>query len=142
MSTYRPDVDRYFAGPFPAVCLAGSLSLFLGAALSDWAYAASYEIQWSNFASWLIVGALALSSIALVFALRDAASVRRRRPRSVAYAIVLVVMWFLGLQNAFVHARDAWATMPSGLWLSVVVAVLAAIATWMAFRSAGPGGAP
>ncbi len=40
-----------------AVLLAATLPLFLGGLLSDIAYALSYEIQWSNFAAWLIAGA-------------------------------------------------------------------------------------
>jgi uncharacterized membrane protein len=35
--------------------------------------------------------------------------------------------------NALMHARDAWASMPIGLVLSVIVAVLACVATWLGF---------
>ena len=44
--------------PLHAALLAGTVPLFLGALLSDIAYARTYEIQWANFASWLIVGGL------------------------------------------------------------------------------------
>ena len=43
--------------PVHAVLASSALPLFLGALLSDWAYSSSYEIQWTNFASWLIAGA-------------------------------------------------------------------------------------
>ena len=43
--------------------------------------------------------------------------------------------WLVGLFNAFVHARDAWASMPNGLILSVVGAVLALVALWLGFRT-------
>jgi uncharacterized membrane protein len=33
------------------------------------------------------------------------------------------------------HARDAWASMPAGLWMSVIAALLACVATWLGFRS-------
>lgn len=52
--------------PLHAVLLAGTIPLFLGALLCDLAYAASYEIQWSNFASWLIVGGLVFGGLALL----------------------------------------------------------------------------
>src|SRR5690606_14347063 len=42
--------------PIHAVFLAGIIPLFAGALLSDIAYYRTYEIQWQNFASWLIAG--------------------------------------------------------------------------------------
>ena len=44
--------------PFHAVMLAATVPLFLGALLSDWAYWRTYHIQWANFSSWLLAGAL------------------------------------------------------------------------------------
>ena len=54
----EPQRALHWVHPVHAVLLAGTVPLFLGAMLSDIAYSASYEIQWSNFASWLIVGGL------------------------------------------------------------------------------------
>src|SRR5690606_28204911 len=55
--------------PLHAVLLSGAFTLFLSALMSDIAYAKTFHIQWSNFASWLIVGGLLFASLALVFAL-------------------------------------------------------------------------
>ena len=44
--------------PLHAILLAFPLPLFLGALLSDLAYSSTYEVQWTNFASWLIAGAM------------------------------------------------------------------------------------
>ena len=121
--------------PLHAVPLAGSLSLFLGAALSDIAYARSYEVQWSNFASWLIVGGLVLAGVALLFALIDLFRADRRAGGAVRYLLVLLAAWLVGLFNALMHARDAWASMPAGLVLSVIVVVLACVATWLGFAA-------
>ena len=41
-------------GPLHGTLLAGTVPLFLGALLSDIAYGQTYQIQWANFASWLI----------------------------------------------------------------------------------------
>jgi uncharacterized membrane protein len=126
--------------PLHAVLLAGTVPLFLGAALSDAAYASSYEIQWSNFASWLIVGGLALAGIALIFAVVDLCRANRRARGIALYAMVLLITWIVGLFNALMHARDAWASMPIGLVLSVIVVVLTCVATWLGFgnsRNAG-----
>jgi len=52
---------------------------------------------------------------------------------------LLLVTWIVGFINALTHARDAWAMMPTGFVLSIVVTVLACAATWIGFslRSAG-----
>lgn len=62
-------VDRTRPGGahfFHAAVLAGMLALFLCALLADYGYWASYQIQWSNFASWLLVGAMVLASLAVI----------------------------------------------------------------------------
>ncbi len=121
--------------PLHAVLLAGTVPLFLGAALGDAAYASNYEIQWSNFASWLIVGGLVVAGIALIFAVVDLCRASRRARGIAPYAMVLLVTWVVALLNALMHARDAWASMPIGLVLSVIVVVLACAATWLGFGS-------
>ena len=127
--------------PFHAVMLAGTVPLFLGALLSDYAYWSSYQIEWSNFASWLIVGALVFGAVALVCAVVDLFRADRRGERSLVYTGVLLATWVLGVFNALQHARDAWAIMPAALVLSVIVAVLACVATWLGFSSLYAGGA-
>jgi len=42
-----------------------------------------------------------------------------------------LLAWVLGLVNAFEHAKDAWAVMPAGLILSVIVSVLSLVAAWI-----------
>lgn len=112
------------------VVAASALPLFLGALLSDWAYARSYQVQWTNFASWLIAGGLILAGIALLWAavavLRSSAT---RHRRGFIYLWLLLATVVLGFINALVHAKDGWAAMPSGLILSGVVLLLAAIAS-------------
>jgi|SRR5690554_2550873 uncharacterized membrane protein len=119
--------------PLHALLLAGIIPLFLGAALSDAAYASTYEIQWNNFASWLIVGGLIFSGIALVFAIVDLCRAHRRARGIGLYVVILLLTWVLGFFNALMHARDAWASMPTGLVLSIIVAVLACVAAWFGF---------
>ena len=89
----------------------------------------AYELQWSNFASWLVAGGMVFLGIALVFAIVDLV----RGGRSLLYFVLLLAGFVLGFINALVHARDAYAVMPTGLVLSLVVLVLVAAATWMAF---------
>lgn len=126
--------------PVHAVLLAGTIPLFLGAMLSDIAYASSYEIQWNNFASWLIAGGLVFAGFALLCAVIDLFRAPRRAAGIVPYTILLLVTWVLGFLNALMHARDAWASMPSGLVMSIIVVVLAFITTWFGFCTPHLGG--
>ena len=118
--------------PLHAILLSFPLPLFLGALLSDLAYSASFHVQWINFSSWLIAGGLLIGAFALIWALVE--MVRGGTPRAaraVAYFVTLLVMWMLGFINALVHAKDAWATMPASLYLSIIVTFLALAATWI-----------
>ena len=56
--------------PFHAAMLAGALPLFLGTLLGDYAYSTSYQIEWSNFASWLVIGAMVLAGVETIAFLR------------------------------------------------------------------------
>ena len=112
---------RYTPGPLHATLLAGSVPLFLGALLSDIAYAQTYQIQWANFASWLIAGALVFSGFALLFALVNLVRAQHKAGQPLAYFLLLLATWVIGLINAFQHAKDAYAMMPAGLVLSVAL---------------------
>lgn len=118
--------------PLHAILLGFAPPLFLGALLSDLAYWRTFHIQWANFASWLIAGALLFGGFALLWALVDLVRGGRagRRPATIRF-LVLLVMWGLGLVNALVHAKDAFATMPEALYLSAVVTLLAFVASWL-----------
>lgn len=125
--------------PLHAVLLAGTIPLFLAAMLSDIAYSSSYQVQWSNFASWLIAGGLLFGGLALLWSVVDLFMHRAGRP--LIYALLLLALWVIGFINALIHAKDAWAAMPAGLILSVIVVALACAATWIGFSSLRAGGA-
>ena len=114
-ATLERDLPRA-VHPFHAVLLAGTVPLFLAALLSDIAYSRSFQVQWLNFSHW-------------------------RGGSALVHAGLVLVAWVLGFINALVHARDAWATMPTGLVLSAVVAVLFVVATWITFSGLRMGGA-
>ena len=126
--------------PLHAALLAGTTPLFLGAMLSDLAYWTSYHVQWINFSSWLIAGGLVIGGLALVGAIIGRFRADGAR-RPLAYLLLLLASWLLGLGNAFVHALDAWASMPAGLILSVMVVVLACAAAWIGLAGLAAGGA-
>lgn len=119
-------------GRFHAFLVAAMVPLFLGAFLSDYAYWSSHQIEWSNFASWLTIGGLVFNAAALVCAAVDVGRAGGTGA-SLIYTFVLLATWILGFTNAIVHARDAWAVMPTGLVLSLIVAVLASVSALIGF---------
>ena len=134
--------DGVILSPLHAVLLAGIVPLFLGVLLCDWAYGSTYEIQWKNFASWLLVGALVYGGVALLWSLIDLVRADRRGGRPLLYFLLLLAAWVLGFINALVHAKDAWASMPAALILSVIVALLAVAATVLGFAPRRAGDRP
>ena len=136
--------DRTFQEPLHpvhAVLQAGAMPLFIGALLSDWAYSSTYEVQWTNFASWLIVGGLVFSGFALLWALVELIRRDRKKGWQGLYFLLLLATFILGFVNALVHGKDAWAKMPAALILSGIVAGLAIAATWAGFSTLRSGGA-
>ncbi len=120
--------------PAHAMLLAFSLPSFLAALVSDLAYWNTFQIQWSNFSSWLIAGGLLGSGFAMLWALVDLVRFRRsgsRRP--LIYFLALLAMFVVGFINELVHAKDAWAVMPEGLYLSIVTVLLAFVVSWIGF---------
>jgi hypothetical protein len=137
MSATAGPTPRRAIHPFHAAMLAGAAPLFLGALLGDDADGTSHQVEWSNFASWLLVGGMVLASAALLCALADFFR-GYRRP---AYLLVQAATWVVGFFDALHHGRDAWAIMPAALWYSLGASVLAMVATWIGFSSLRAGGA-
>jgi uncharacterized membrane protein len=128
--------------PLHAILLSGTVPLFLGVFLCDLTYSNTQEIQWKNFASWLLVGGLVFGGIALLWAAIDLSRARPRTTRGAILVALLLVLWLLGFVDALVHAADAWASMPNALVLSTIVAALALIATGLGFAGLNRGVTP
>ncbi len=143
MANAPQQAARRTINPVHAILLASSLPLFLGALLSDWAYSSTQQIQWVNFASWLIAGALVFAGAALLWAVIDFFRADVGRDRSATLSIfALLTTFVLGFINTLVHAKDGWATMPAGLILSVLTFFLALFATWLGFSTLREGAKP
>lgn len=126
--------------PIHAVFLSSTIPLFLGSVLADLAYSSSYQIQWSDFASWLTAGGLVFGAFALVWSIVNLIRANRRTTHSFLYPFFLLATWVVGFLNSLTHAKDAWAVMPMGLVLSVIVFLLACISAWIGFAKFGVGG--
>jgi uncharacterized membrane protein len=125
--------------PLHAFLLAGAVTLFVSALLSDIAYFNTAEIQWKNFTSWLQAGGLVFTGLAILWAVADLFRTVASKARALIYAVLLIATFVLGFIDELVHAKDAWATMPEGLVLSAIVAVLAVAATLLGFSSLRAG---
>ena len=117
--------------PVHTILLVSVLPLFLGALLSDLAYGSSYQVQWKNFASWLIAGGLVFAGLALLWAIVDALRADIRGGSRWLYPLLLLATFVVGFVNALVHAKDAWSSMPAGTILSIIMLILALVATWI-----------
>lgn len=131
---------RGYPHPLHAILLGGALTLFVGALLSDLAYSSSAEIQWKNFSSWLLVGALVLAGFALLWAAIGLIRARDRGGAGLFYPLALLAAWIAGFINALIHAKDAWASMPDAVVLSVITVILIALAAWLGFSVRGSRG--
>jgi uncharacterized membrane protein len=138
-----PDLDRTlyqpFLHPLRALLLGAADAFLVSGFLSDWAYFSTYEIQWKNFADWLIVGGLVFAAFALLWALIDLFRSSLDRGRRIVAFVLLLAAFVLGIVDELVHAKDAWASMPDALIISAVVAVLAVAATALDFSTAAGG---
>jgi uncharacterized membrane protein len=113
--------------PVPIVC-------FVGALLTDIAYAMTAQMMWANFSAWLLTIGVIMGVLAALAGLFDFLSGRLIRSRAPAWPYVignlaaLVISFF----NALVHTRDAWTSVvPTGLILSAIVVVILAITGWL-----------
>ena len=102
---------------------------FVAALIFDIIYSETSVILWDKGAAWLVVFGLLFAVVPRLVNLTQVwITSRRTATRSDkvdfwlnALAIVIAIV------NAFVHSRDAFAVVPTGLWLSVCTVVLLAI---------------
>lgn len=111
-----------------------AFALFAGTLLSDWAYWRSGEIQWINFASWLLFGGAVLAGLSLLTALVPLAAKKCRHQFNLLHALLLIALVALATLNSFVHARDAWASMPNALTISAVTVLLSLVCVVIGFN--------
>jgi uncharacterized membrane protein len=112
--------------PLAAIC-------FVAAVLTDWAYAATAAISYSNWSAWLLLFGLIAAGITgagLLLSLLGSWIDRRVD----LFAILLYAAGFVvEVINFMIHNRDGWTTVvPTGFILSIVGAGLIVTASWLA----------
>ena len=104
--------------------------MFVAALVFDAVYANTAEILWTKAAAWLICMGLVFAIIPrLINLVHVWVTGPRPRPFAVPLAFWLNALAIVAaIFNAFVHSRDAYGSMPDGLWLSIATVVLMVIA--------------
>ena len=113
--------------PIPIVC-------FIGALVTDIIYAASGEIMWADFSTWLLIVGLIGGVLAGIAGVADLLSNRhiRARPPAWPHGIGNIVVLVLSFFNLLVHTRDAWTSVvPTGLILSIIVVLILPVTGWL-----------
>lgn len=113
--------------PFPIAC-------FVGAWLTDIAYAHTLNLMWANFSAWLLTVGLVIAVLAVIAGAIDYFSSARIRSYTAAKVHVVgnIVALILTIINAFVHSRDGYTSVvPTGLTLSTIVVAILLVTAWM-----------
>jgi uncharacterized membrane protein len=112
--------------PIPIVC-------FVGALATDVAYAASAEMMWADFSSWLLAVGFIGGVLAAIAGLIDFLSNRLIREQAPAWPHLIgnFVVLVLAFVNNLIHTRDAWTSvMPAGLILSILTVLVLPVTAW------------
>jgi uncharacterized membrane protein len=107
----------------PGLVAAGA-TLLIATFVSDYLYWDTLLFQYHNFSGWLLAGGLVLSLLAAIAFVIDLVLGRIGRIAWLRFA-GLAAAALLGTLNAFVHSRDAYASVvPEGITLSAIVTVI------------------
>jgi uncharacterized membrane protein len=116
---------------------------FVGALIFDIIYSETAVMLWDKGAAWLIVFGLLFAVVPRLVNLTQVWVTSRHiatRTDRVDFWLNLVAI-VVAIVNAFVHSRDAYAVVPTGMWLSVCTVIFLSIGNILiAMERAGRGG--
>ena len=131
---------KIFGVPLHAMLVPFPIACFTGALLADIAYCNSGgQVQWANFAQWLLAFGELFGVIAALFGMVDLfRTPRGARPTAARFHFAgSATMLTLGLFNNFVHSRDGWTgVVPTGLTLSVLTVIAVIFTAFLGHRLA------
>jgi uncharacterized membrane protein len=102
---------------------------FVAALIFDIIYSETAVMLWDKGAAWLIVFGLLFAVLPRLVNLAQVWIISRRiatRADKLDFWLNLFAI-VVAIVNAFVHSRDAYAVVPTGLWLSACTVVLLSI---------------
>ena len=114
---------------------------FVAAMIFDILYSETAVMLWDKGAAWLIVFGLLFAVVPRLVNLTQVWVTSRRTATRTdkldfwlnLFAIVVAIV------NAFVHSRDAYAVVPTGMWLSVCTVILLSIGNIIVAMERNPG---
>jgi uncharacterized membrane protein len=102
---------------------------FVAALIFDIIYSETAVMLWDKAAAWLIVFGLLFAVVPRLVNLTQVWITSRRtatRTDKLDFWLNLLAI-VVAIVNAFVHSRDAFAVVPTGLWLSACTVILLSI---------------
>ena len=116
--------------PIPIVC-------FVGALVTDIAYALTAEMMYADFSAWLLLVGIVFGVLAAIAGLIDFLGNRLigqtapAWPHLIGNLVVLILAFF----NNLVHTRDAWTSVvPVGLILSIITVIILPVTGWLGWE--------
>lgn len=101
---------------------------FVAALIFDIVYQKTAEILWVKSAAWLLAIGLVIAIVPRIINLLVSWMPRYSASGGVRFDFLCTgIGMVVAIINAFVHSRDAYAVMPTGVWLSLVTVVLMAV---------------
>ncbi len=126
----RPEISRSILAksiyclldPIPFGCFSAAL-------IFDVIYYRTSVMLWDKGAAWLIVFGLLFAVVPrlinLIHVWVTSKRIATRADRMDFWLNLIAIL--LAIDNSFVHSRDAYAVVPTGLWLSAITVLLLAI---------------
>ena len=116
--------------PIPIVC-------FIGALVTDIAYAFTAEMMFADFSAWLLLVGIVFGVLAAIAGLIDFIGNRaiRQRPPAWPHLIGNLAVLILAFFNNLIHTRDAWTSVvPVGLVLSIITVIILPVTGWLGWE--------
>jgi uncharacterized membrane protein len=116
--------------PVPIVC-------FIGALVTDIAYAVTAEMMYADLSAWLLFVGIIFGVLAAIAGLIDFLGNRLIRQKAPAWPHLIgnLVVLVLAFFNNMIHTRDAWTSvMPAGLVLSIVTVLVLPVTGWLGWE--------
>jgi uncharacterized membrane protein len=116
--------------PIPIVC-------FIGALVTDIAYAVTAEVMYADFSAWLLLVGIVFGVLAAIAGLTDFIGNRLIRQEAPAWPHLIgnVAVLILAFFNNLIHTRDAWTSVvPTGLVLSIVTVLILPVTGWLGWE--------
>ena len=134
MPDYNPQsTAKIFGHPIHVMLVPIPITCFIGALVTDIAYACTANMQWANMSAWLLAAGLVIAFFAVIAGAIDFFSSRAIRNLGAAWIHVVgnVVVLIIEIFNIFIHSRDAYTSVvPTGLILSVIAVLILAVTGW------------